>query len=99
MLLTVTPVEVQIHDLLTKSLRIFDDEVKRKDIALEFQVPLINSIFPENAANAPSADRGKLHKERDRLGVCGSIKNDAGFGKHIFSEACSRKRNSLCQSR
>lgn len=38
MLLTVTPVEVQIHDLLARSLAIFDDEVRRKGIALHFQV-------------------------------------------------------------
>ena len=37
-LLTVTPTEVQIHDLIAKTLSIFDDEVKRKDIALHFEV-------------------------------------------------------------
>ena len=38
MLLTVSPVEVKIHELLAKSLSIFDDEVRRKDIKVAFEV-------------------------------------------------------------
>lgn len=38
MLLTVTPVQVQIDQLIMRSLSIFDDEVKRKDIKLGFDI-------------------------------------------------------------
>ena len=45
MLLTVVPVQMQIHDLLAQSLKMFEDEVKRKEIDLSLKVGNLDSVI------------------------------------------------------
>lgn len=73
MLLTVVPVEIRAHDVIERALKMFDDELKSKDILLQYEIDI---SYKELAVDVVLVDPARLTQVLVNLvtnGTCNSL--------------------------